>query len=215
MQIFQFRNNVIGDYAKYIKSFISVADPQIQQEVEQSLASGLLWRDPLVQINPTFQGGATVEQLVNSGAIHPECGRVFRRDKRNTGGVGLPLNLHLHQEEAIHLSRAGKNYVLCTGTGSGKSLAYIIPIADHVLRSGSGRGISDLFSAIEWMEKRMSDPSRNIAFASIIWAGPTEGGAIVNTEIIIHPSCTTPVSRSGTFSQCLTGTARYLACSSI
>jgi hypothetical protein len=48
MQIFEFRNNVIGDYSKYIKSFISVADPKIQQEVEQSLATVLLWRDPLV-----------------------------------------------------------------------------------------------------------------------------------------------------------------------
>ena len=28
-----------------------------------------------------------------------------------------------------------------TGTGSGKSLAYIVPIVDHVLRGGSGRGI--------------------------------------------------------------------------
>ena len=31
--------------------------------------------------------------------------------------------------------------MLTTGTGSGKSLAYIVPIMDHVLRSGSGRGI--------------------------------------------------------------------------
>src|SRR6185437_12487650 len=33
------------------------------------------------------------------------------------------------------------NYVLTTGTGSGKSLAYIVPIVDHVLRRGSGKGI--------------------------------------------------------------------------
>ena len=36
----------------------------------------------------------------------------------------------------------GANYVLTTGTGSGKSLAYIVPIVDHVLRDaarGDGR----------------------------------------------------------------------------
>jgi ATP-dependent helicase YprA (DUF1998 family)/very-short-patch-repair endonuclease len=140
MQIFQFRDDVIGDYAEYIKSFINVADPRIQQKVQESLTSGLLWRDPLVQLNPTFRAGATVDQLVSSGTIHSECDRIFRRDKRNTPG-GSPLNLHLHQEEAIHLARAGKNYVLCTGTGSGKSLSYIIPIVDHVLRMGSGKGV--------------------------------------------------------------------------
>jgi ATP-dependent helicase YprA (DUF1998 family) len=31
--------------------------------------------------------------------------------------------------------------VLTSGTGSGKSLTYIVPIVDHVLRRGSGQGI--------------------------------------------------------------------------
>jgi ATP-dependent helicase YprA (DUF1998 family)/very-short-patch-repair endonuclease len=140
MQIFQFRDDVIGDYAEYIKSFINVADPRIKEKVQESLAAGLLWRDPLVQLNPTFKAGSPVDELIANGVIHSECGRIFRRDKRQVPG-GLPLNLHLHQEEAIHLAQAGKNYVLCTGTGSGKSLSYIIPIVDHILRVGSGRGV--------------------------------------------------------------------------
>ena len=31
--------------------------------------------------------------------------------------------------------------MLTTGTGSGKSLSYIVPIVDRVLREGSGRGV--------------------------------------------------------------------------
>jgi ATP-dependent helicase YprA (DUF1998 family) len=54
---------------------------------------------------------------------------------------GLPLRLHTHQEEAIRVARQGRNYVLTTGTGSGKSLSYMIPIVDRVLREGSGKGI--------------------------------------------------------------------------
>ena len=45
------------------------------------------------------------------------------------------------QEEAIRAANSGGNYVLTTGTGSGKSLAFIIPIVNHVLRTGSGKGI--------------------------------------------------------------------------
>jgi ATP-dependent helicase YprA (DUF1998 family) len=43
--------------------------------------------------------------------------------------------------DAIREAQARRNYVLTTGTGSGKSLAYIIPIVDHVLRNGRGKGI--------------------------------------------------------------------------
>ena len=41
--------------------------------------------------------------------------------------------MHQHQRDAIESARTGGSYVLTTGTGSGKSLAYIIPIVDQVL----------------------------------------------------------------------------------
>jgi ATP-dependent helicase YprA (DUF1998 family) len=57
---------------------------------------------------------------------------------------GKQLFLHTHQREAILKAKEGKSYVLSTGTGSGKSLTYIVPIVDHVLRHGSGRGIQGI-----------------------------------------------------------------------
>ena len=70
--------------------------------------------------------------------LHPDCRRVFRI-KPDRQDEGQPLRLHRHQAEAIRVARDGDPYVLTTGTGSGKSLAYIVPIVDHVLRRGSGR----------------------------------------------------------------------------
>ena len=54
------------------------------------------------------------------------------------GVVDIPA---LVAAKRIKKAKEGKSYVLTTGTGSGKSLAYIVPIVDHVLRNGSGRGI--------------------------------------------------------------------------
>ena len=54
---------------------------------------------------------------------------------------GARYDLHKHQSDAINIARSGASYILTTGTGSGKSLAYIIPIVDYVLRNGTGRGI--------------------------------------------------------------------------
>lgn len=78
--------------------------------------------------------------------LHDECHRIFRRDKdkQDSTNVGIPLRLHRHQTEAIQTAREGHHHVLTTGTESGQSLTYIVPIVDHVLRCGSGRGIQAL-----------------------------------------------------------------------
>ena len=54
--------------------------------------------------------------------------------------TGKPLRLHRHQADAVEAARSGDNYVLTTGTGSGKSLAYIVPIVDYVLRQRQRQG---------------------------------------------------------------------------
>src|SRR5207248_6650290 len=140
MNIFEFRNRLIGDYASYIQSFIQIRDPHISSYIQQKLREGVLWPEPLIQLNPLFARGESIDQLVTQGVLHRECGRVFRKDKSEDDDRGHPLRLHMHQSEAMRVARGGQSYVLTTGTGSRKSLAYII--VDYVLRNGSGRGIS-------------------------------------------------------------------------
>ncbi len=94
----------------------------------------------MIQLNPSFEPGEWIDELVDTGLLHEECRRVFRV-KREPRGEGKPLRLHRHQADALRAAGRGGNYVLTTGTGSGKSLSYIVPIVDHVLRHGSGRGI--------------------------------------------------------------------------
>ena len=67
--------------------------------------------------------------------------KIFRRNKSSENPEGEELRLHRHQAEAIKAAHTGASYVLTTGTGSGKSLTYIIPIVDHVLRRRPGKGI--------------------------------------------------------------------------
>lgn len=140
MDIFAFRRQVIEDYAAYTRSFIQTRDRRLSAFVDEKLRAGVLWPEPLIQLNPSFEPGATVDDLVAEGILHPECSNVFRI-KPDPHSAGRPLHLHRHQSEAIRIARRGEPYVLTTGTGSGKSLAYMVPIVDFVLRQGSGRGI--------------------------------------------------------------------------
>lgn len=143
MDVFRFRDEVVGDYAAYVRSFLHIGDERIKGYVEEELGRARLWPDPLVQLNPLFEPGGTIDDLVAAGRLAPECGRIFRRDKRDlpVPSPGQSLRLHRHQEDALAAAQTGASYVLTTGTGSGKSLAYFVPIVDHVLRHGSGEGI--------------------------------------------------------------------------
>ncbi len=140
MDVFGLHRHMISDYAAYTKSFIRIADARIREKVEQEIAEGLLWPEPLLQLNPAFQPGASIPELVAEGVLHKECDRIFRI-KKHENDFGKPLRLHVHQEQAIRAAADDRPYVLTTGTGSGKSLAYIIPAVDYVLRNGTGRGL--------------------------------------------------------------------------
>jgi ATP-dependent helicase YprA (DUF1998 family) len=138
LNVFELRNNLIRDYRRFVESFVRIRDDRIAEHVRARLDEGALWPDPLVQLNPTFAPGQPLERLVEEGLLHPETLRIFRLKDRPDQPL---LKLHRHQEEAIRTAARRENYVVTTGTGSGKSLTYIIPIVDHVLRHGSGRGI--------------------------------------------------------------------------
>ena len=141
MDVFGLRERLVEEYEGYTRSFITLRDPRIEAAVDDELEGGLLWPEPLVQLNPSFAPGGTIDELVAEGTLHPTCAQVFRTGKgpgADRAATGNPLGLYRHQAEAIRTAHSGANYVLTTGTGSGKSLAYIIPIVDQVLRTGSG-----------------------------------------------------------------------------
>ena len=122
MNIFQIRNNVIHDYNQYVESFLNIKNERIRQFVHNELAKGVLWPDPLIQLNPTYEMGKTVAELVEEGILHPQCGEIFQTPSRKS------FHLYFHQEKAIITAQKKEPYVLTTGTGSGKSLTYIVPM---------------------------------------------------------------------------------------
>lgn len=141
MNIFEFRKRLIADYASYVQSFIQIRNSDIRDYVNEQLDAGVFYPEPLIQLNPSFARGDSLDQLIKEEVLHPECANIFRKDKEDTISSGRLLNLHQHQSEAIRAAQRERNYVLTTGTGSGKSLSYIIPIVNHVLQQGTGRGI--------------------------------------------------------------------------
>jgi len=129
MDVFALRDRVVDDYKRYIESFVRIRDKRIDQFVRHQFDSGALWPDPILQLNPAYEPGPTLDELAAQGVLTAGTARFFRK---HDGGA---LRLYKHQQEAFEIARRQEPYVVTTGTGSGKSLTYLVPIYDHILRT--------------------------------------------------------------------------------
>jgi hypothetical protein len=136
--VFRFRDQLIEHYGKFSRSFVRIAAPDIQVEVERQYTQGRYWPEPLVQINPNYQRQGTVRQLAEQGILHPACAEIFQIGKPE--GLPQPLRLYKHQIEALAKGQERQSYVVTTGTGSGKSLSFFIPIIDCILKARQSDG---------------------------------------------------------------------------
>ena len=128
MDVFSLRDTVVAEYRKFATSFTRIQAEDIRTQVEAIYEDGRFWPDPLIQINPNFQRGAAIEDLVAAGTLDPRTSEIFRTN-------GAPLPLYRHQAEAIALASEGESYVVTTGTGSGKSLCFFIPVVSAILQA--------------------------------------------------------------------------------
>ncbi|GAA3541515.1 DEAD/DEAH box helicase [Nonomuraea rosea] len=142
MDVFDVHRRLIEDYRDFTQGGTIIRDERIAAFVEDDLDAKSQWPDPWLSLNPFFASGGTVLELATEGVLDDECARIFQSGKTEDSRVcdGRPLTLHRHQREAIDLAQRGESYVLTTGTGSGKSLSYIVPIVDKVLRDREREG---------------------------------------------------------------------------
>ena len=52
----------------------------------------------------------------------------------DSGALPFDRRLHVHQDQAIRKIAAGRNVVVATGTGSGKTESFLLPILDAAVR---------------------------------------------------------------------------------
>lgn len=141
MDVFGVREQLIDDYRSFTTAFVDIRDKRVRQHVSDQQDKGEQWPEPWLSLNPAFESGGSVADLVGEGLLHPECASIFRVKNSMSDPGARGLTFHKHQRDAIEVARGGQSYVLTTGTGSGKSLAYIVPIVDRILRQPRRRGV--------------------------------------------------------------------------
>lgn len=130
MNVFDTHRRIVDEYSSYIKSFINISDEEIENKVREELAAGKLWPEPLLQFNPSFKMAGAIESFVDQQVLHPDAANIFSG-----------YSLYQHQLDAIRLGTTGNDFVVTSGTGSGKSLTYIASIFDQLLRNPGEAGV--------------------------------------------------------------------------
>ncbi len=125
------RENLI----RYLLTAYPLRDPHLRYGFKQLLEEpGAIAQYPYLEGAQPYKAGVNIRQLVNQGTLHPEMLRLFNSDRP----------LYKHQEEAIRAVVEQKdNIVVATGTGSGKTECFLIPMMDHLLKHPE-RGVQAL-----------------------------------------------------------------------
>lgn len=131
-----------------------------KEELHKQISMG-----PYLEINDVFKTSKSMNDLIDEGVLTPLF-RDLEKNKNPAYKKILPLDrpLYEHQVEAITQIVNGNNVVVSTGTGSGKTNCFLIPVIDELLKEKAngtlGSGIRAIF--IFPMNALANDQIKNI-----------------------------------------------------
>ena len=136
MNPFETLSYVQNTYRTYVYTFQKIRSPEIEKWVQEKIAEGtLLWKDPYIQLNRRFEQGDSLQKLVDEGILHRGVLKIFSKKDADGQLTGSPVTPYKHQSEAIlSILRDNANTLVTTGTSSGKSFCFGIPIVSECLK---------------------------------------------------------------------------------
>jgi ATP-dependent helicase YprA (DUF1998 family) len=120
---------ITSTYRRYLQSLLSVREPALDAVLREEIDSTtMLDKGPFLEATPPYAPGASLDDLIAEG--------VLSKGFTALDSPALPLSrpLYLHQEQAVRKVASGRNSVVATGTGSGKTESFLIPILDSLVR---------------------------------------------------------------------------------
>ncbi len=133
MDVLEINEAVIENYTNYITSFTDIKDKRIKETISNAIKNNKLWKEPLIQFNPDYEIGESIEELCSQKVLEPELNYVFKG-----------FRLYKHQTEALIKGSNEESFVVTSGTGSGKSVTFIGTIYNYLFKEfkkGNVKGI--------------------------------------------------------------------------
>jgi ATP-dependent helicase YprA (DUF1998 family) len=130
-----------NSYLRYLETTFPIQDTELAKQFRQQLREpDRFVKGPILESTPPFRLGKSIGDLIENN--------ILSSGFKDLCNEYLPLDrqLYEHQEKAIcKLVAEGRNIVVATGTGSGKTEAFLIPIINYLLQE---REKGDLCSGV-------------------------------------------------------------------
>jgi hypothetical protein len=68
-------DEVLADYQSFVEGFLNIQDEQVRAKVDAEVEGGLLWPEPWLALNPAFESGGTVSDVIERGVLLPTARR--------------------------------------------------------------------------------------------------------------------------------------------
>lgn len=112
-------------YVRYLSTIFNISDEKYAAQFQEQINDQKLFSaGPYLDVTESFEKGKSIDALIHEGVL--SCG---------FSSIGMPADrpLYKHQEIALRKINQGKNVVVSTGTGSGKTECFLIPILNDLI----------------------------------------------------------------------------------
>lgn len=127
--------NIKDEYISYILTSFHLADKDYEEQFRKALTKGdVVYKGPYLDINDSFETGKSITEMIKEGEMSPLFEELEPGLSESEKEIKLERRLYKHQENAIRKINRNKNLVVTTGTGSGKTECFVLPVINHLLR---------------------------------------------------------------------------------
>ncbi|MDG4649468.1 DEAD/DEAH box helicase [Roseibacterium sp. SDUM158017] len=122
-------NDILGRFVSTSSPINEIRAPHLAEALRQTIGRLDFVKGPFVETLPDFEKGKSLEGLWAEGLLAPAW---------EAFGTNAPAvwrrPLHAHQEAALGRD---ENYLVATGTGSGKTESFLYPLVNDILSQGN------------------------------------------------------------------------------
>ncbi len=116
-------------YLRYLKTIKPFQDEGFRDAFAAAIEErNLLVKGPLVEIALPYKKDKSIKDLVQEGVLSSKFADL------NSPDLPYDRALYAHQVKAIRKAVSGRNLVVATGTGSGKTETFLVPVLNYLFR---------------------------------------------------------------------------------